>query len=186
MSMYCEKCCRVFESERCPSCGSEGTRTPEGGDLCFLTEQGYVQSTILADILTQQGIPYMTKMRSIKGCGPILMSNRLFYVACRNLESARAVVDELFYTHEEDGADNQPVDGMLRDESAAETFTPEEIDDLESFMPEKMDLEELTRFKKKLAASLKEMKLQERLCRERIDLLRDMIDETDFMLEDLQ
>ena len=182
MSMYCEKCNQVFESGLCPSCGSEGTRIPEPGDLCFLTEQGYVQATILADILTQNGIPYMTRMRSIQGCGTIMMSNRLFFVAFRDLEAARSVVNELFYTHEEEAENSQTVEGMLRDD--AETFTPEEIDCLE--VPENIDPDDLALFSRKLKATLKEMKLQERLCRERIDLLRDMIDETDFMLDDMR
>ena len=166
MSMYCEKCNQVFETELCPSCGSEGTRVPEPGDLCFLTEQGYVQATILADILTQNGIPYMTRMRSIKGCGTIMMSNRLFFVAFKDLEAENA----------------RPVEGMLRDD--AETFTPEEIDCLE--VPENIGADDLALFNKKLKATLKEMKLQERLCKERIDILRDMIDDTDFMLEDMR
>lgn len=182
MSMYCEKCNQVFETELCPSCGSEGTRVPEPGDLCFLTEQGYVQATILADILTQNGIPYMTRMRSIKGCGTIMMSNRLFFVAFRDLEAARSVVNDLFYTHEEEAENARPVEGMLRD--GAETFTPEEIDCLE--VPENIGADDLALFNRKLKATLKEMKLQERLCKERIDILRDMIDDTDFMLEDMR
>ena len=182
MSMYCEKCNQVFETKLCPSCGSEGTRVPEPGDPFFLTEQGYVQSTILADILTQSGIPYMTKMRSIKGCGTIMMSNRLFYVACEQLEAAQSVVDSLFYTHEEkEGGNDRLVDGILKDD--AEVFTPEEIDCLE--VPEHISPEGLALFSKKLKTTLKEMKMQERLCRERIDLLRDLIDDTDFMLEEL-
>ena len=52
-------------------------------------------------------------------------------------------------------------------------------------MPEKMDREELSGFKKKLAATLKAMKIQERVNRERMDLLRDLIDETDYVLDDL-
>ena len=183
MNLYCEKCSRIVESDPCPYCGCGPVRAAEPRDLCFLTEQGFVQATILADILTQNGIPYMTKMRSIKGCGTIMMSNRLFYVACEHLEAAQAVVEELFYTHEEEGTNDQLVEGILKDD--AEVFAPEEIDDLDVFVPEKMNLEELTRFKKKLAATLREMKLQERLCRERIDLLRDMIDETDYLFEDL-
>lgn len=182
MSLYCENCRRVLESERCPVCGSAAVRAPEPMDLCFLTEQGYVQASILADILTQQGIPYMTKMRSIKGCATIMMGNRLFYVACRDLEAAQNVVNELFYTHEEEAEDAQPVEGMLRDD--AEAFKPEEIDSL--YVPENANLEELARFGKRLKATLKEMKQQERLCKERIDLLRDMIDETDFLLEDMR
>lgn len=128
-------------------------------------------------------IPYMTKMRSIKGCGSIMMGNRLFYVPYQLLAEAQNVVEELFYTHEEDAENDPPVEGMLKGEEA-EIFEPEEIDDLESFVPEQMTLEELTRFKKKLDATLKAMKIQERLNRERMDLLRDMIDETDFTIED--
>ena len=183
MSMYCEKCNQVFDTERCPVCGGEGVRVPNPTDPCFLTEQGYVQASILADILTQQGIPFITRMRSIKGCGTIMMGNRLFYVAYRDLDDARTVVNDLFYTHEEDREGDQPVEGMLKEDT--EVFSPEEIDDLEGCVPENMSLEELTQFKKKLTATLKEMKLQERLCRERIDLLRDMIDETDYVIDDM-
>ena len=61
-----------------------------------------------------------------------------------------------------------------------------QIDELpDSFVPEKMDREELSGFKKKLAATLKAMKIQERVNRERMDLLRDLIDETDYVLDDL-
>ena len=166
MSMYCENCYRLVESDPCPHCGS-AVREAEPRDSCFLTEQGYVQATILADILTQNRIPYMTKMRSIKGCGPIMMGNRLFYVPYQLLKDAQNVVEELFYTHEE-------------------VFEPDEIDELpDSFVPEKMDLDELNRFKKKLAATLKALKVQERVNRERMDLLRDLIDETDFAIDDM-
>ena len=183
MNLYCENCNRIVASDPCPNCGRGPVRAPEPGDLCFLTEQGFVQASILADILTQNGIPYMTKMRSIKGCGPIMMGNRLFYVAFDQLEIAQSVVEDLFYTHEEEESGDQLVEGLLKDDS--EVFTPEEIDDLDVFMPEKMDREELTAFKKKLDASLREMKSQERLCRERINLLRDMIDEVDYLFDDL-
>ena len=53
-------------------------------------------------------------------------------------------------------------------------------------VPENIGADDLALFSKKLKATLKDMKLQERLCRERIDLLRDMIDETDFMLDDMR
>ena len=183
MSLYCEKCSRAVESDPCPYCNCGPVREAEPGDPCFLTEQGYVQATILADILTQNRIPYMTKMRSIKGCGTIMMSNRLFFVAFRDLEAARNVVNDLFYTHEEEAENAQPVEGMLRED--AEVFSPEEIDDLDGCVPENMNLEELTRFREKLSATLKEMKVQERLCKERISVLRDMIDETDYVIDDM-
>ena len=172
MSMYCENCYRLVESDPCPHCGS-AVREAEPRDSCFLTEQGYVQATILADILTQNRIPYMTKMRSIKGCGPIMMGNRLFYVPWQLLGGARQVVEELFYTHEEEGGSDQPVEGMLKADGS-EAFAPDEIDSLpDTFVPER-----------KLAATVKALKIQERVNRERMDLLRDLIDETDFAIEE--
>ena len=51
MNMYCENCYRLVESDFCPHCGNP-VRKAEPRDSCFLTEQGYVQATILADILT--------------------------------------------------------------------------------------------------------------------------------------
>ena len=183
MSMYCENCYRLVVSDPCPHCCS-AVREAEPRDSCFLTEQGYVQATILADILTQNRIPYMTKMRSIKGCGPIMMGNRLFYVPWQLLGGARQVVEELFYTHEEEGGSDQPVEGMLKADGS-EAFAPDEIDSLpDTFVPERMSLEELTLFKKKLAATVKALKIQERVNRERMDLLRDLIDETDFAIEE--
>ena len=183
MSMYCENCYRLVESDPCPHCGSP-VRNPEPRDSCFLTEQGYVQATILADILTQNRIPYMTKMRSIKGCGPIMMGNRLFYVPYQLLEDARIVVEELFYTHEEEDGNDQPVEGMLK--GGDEAFDPEEIDSLpESFVPEKMTPEELNLFRKKLGATMKALKIREKINRERMDLLRDLIDEVDFAIEEM-
>ena len=183
MSMYCENCYRLVESDPCPHCGSPA-REAEPRDSCFLTEQGYVQSTILADILTQNGIPYMTKMRSIKGCGPIMMGNRLFYVPFQMLKDAQNVVEELFYTHEEEEGNGRPMEGMLRGDGS-EAFAPDEIDSLpDTFVPENMSVEELNLLKKKLAATVKALKIQERVNRERMDLLRDLIDETDFAIED--
>ena len=184
MSMYCENCYRLVESDPCPHCGS-AVREAEPRDSCFLTEQGYVQATILADILSQNRIPYMTKMRSIKGCGPIMMGNRLFYVPYQLLKDAQNVVEDLFYTHEEENGDPRPQEGTQTGEAGA-VFGPDEIDELpDSFVPEKMDLDELNRFKKKLAATLKALKVQERVNRERMDLLRDLIDETDFAIDDM-
>ncbi len=184
MSMYCENCYRLVESDPCPHCGS-AVREPEPRDSCFLTEQGYVQATILADILTQNNIPYMTRMRSIKGCGPIMMGNRLFYVPYQLLKDAQNVVEDLFYTHEEENGDPRPQEGMQTGE-AGEVFGPDEIDELpDSFVPEKMNPEELARFRKKLSATLKALKVQERVNRERMDLLRDLIDEADFAIDEM-
>ena len=59
--MYCEKCNRIFEADRCPVCKSRKIREPEANDPCYLTEQDYISSGILEDILKQNSIPYLKK-----------------------------------------------------------------------------------------------------------------------------
>lgn len=182
MEMYCEKCNRIIASDQCPHCKSWQVRTPAPGDICFLTEQGYVQSSILADILTRSGIPYVIKNRAIIGCSSITMGNRLFYVAYEQLEKARSLMESLFYSHEgEEAAPEETQKGG----GDSLPFSPEEIDRLDLIMQEKMDLDELARLKSRLTATLKEMKIQQRLCQARIDVVRDMIDETDYLIDDL-
>ena len=93
--MYCEKCCRVIEADRCPVCKSSHVREPEPADPCFLTEQDYIPSGILEDVLTQNGIPYLKK--NVMGAGlaikvgPMLDRSR-FYVSFEQLKSAEKVV----------------------------------------------------------------------------------------------
>ena len=97
--MYCEKCCRIIEADRCPVCKSKRVREPEAKDPCFLTEQDYLSSGILEDLLKKNGIPYLKK--DVMGAGlaikvgPMLERSR-FYVPFEQLESARAVAEEVF------------------------------------------------------------------------------------------
>ena len=97
--MYCEKCCRIIEGDRCPVCKSRKVREPEPNDLCLLTEQDYISSGILEDILKQNSIPYLKK--GVMGAGlaikvgPMLDRSR-FYVPYERLEEAESIVDELF------------------------------------------------------------------------------------------
>ena len=97
--MYCEKCCRMIEGDRCPVCKSRKVRQPAAGDVCFLTEQDYVSSGILEDVLKQDGIPFLKKEVMGAGLaikvGPMLDRSR-FYVPLEQLERAAAVVDDLF------------------------------------------------------------------------------------------
>ena len=103
--MYCEKCRRIIAENRCPYCKKSKVREPEPKDPCFLTEQGYLQSGILADVLKQSGIPFLQK--DVMGAGmaikvgPMLERSR-FYVPLEQLADATAVVDGLFSAPEEE------------------------------------------------------------------------------------
>ena len=104
-AMYCEKCKRIFEEEKCPVCRHSQVREPEAGDLCFLTEQDYVSSGILEDVLKQDGIPYLRK--DVMGAGmaikvgPMLERSR-FYVPFEQLENAASVVEDVFSPADEE------------------------------------------------------------------------------------
>ena len=96
--MYCEKCCRIIEEERCPFCRSRKVRAPGAKDPCFLAEQDYLSSGILEDLLKQSGIPYLKK--DVMGAGmaikvgPMLERSR-FYVPYDHLDAARALLEDL-------------------------------------------------------------------------------------------
>ena len=96
--MYCEKCSRIFEGDRCPACKKSRVREPGPKDPCFLTEQDYLTSGILEDLMKQNAIPYLKK--NVMGAGlaikvgPMLDRSR-FYVPYDRLEDALAVAEEL-------------------------------------------------------------------------------------------
>lgn len=102
--MYCEKCNRIIEANRCPVCNSRKIREPEAKDPCYLTEQDYVSSGILEDMLKQNHIPYLKK--DVMGAGmaikvgPMLERSR-FYVPFEHLSSATAMMEDLFSAAEE-------------------------------------------------------------------------------------
>ncbi len=108
--MYCEKCNRVFEADRCPVCRRSRVREPEAKDPCFLAEEDYLRSGMLADVLQQHGIPFLKKEVMGAGMaikvGPMLDRSR-FYVPYEQLENARAVADDLFAVAEPD-TENDP------------------------------------------------------------------------------
>ena len=105
MQMYCERCSRIVEEERCPYCKNRKLREPEAKDPCLLTEQDYITSGILEDVLKQNSIPFLKK--GVMGAGlaikvgPMLERSR-FYVPFELLESASAVADELLGAPEGD------------------------------------------------------------------------------------
>ena len=97
--MYCEKCSRIVEEQQCPYCKGKKLREPADNDPCFVTEQDYIPSGILQDVLKQNGIPYLIK--SVLGAGiairvgPVLDRSR-FYVPFRCLNQATEIVEEVF------------------------------------------------------------------------------------------
>lgn len=101
--MYCEKCSRVVDADRCPVCNNRKLREPEAKDPCYLTELDYISSGILEDLLKQNNIPYLKK--NVMGAGmaikvgPMLERSR-FYVPFEQLSNAETVLKESFSSAE--------------------------------------------------------------------------------------
>ena len=102
--MYCEKCCQAVEEASCPTCGSSRLREAKEKDPCFLTEQDFIHTGILEDILGQNNIPFLRK--NVLGAGmaikvgPMLERGR-FYVPYELLPKAQELVNDFFSEEEE-------------------------------------------------------------------------------------
>ena len=97
--MYCEKCKRIFDGERCPTCRKGRVQQVKPEDPCYLTEKSSPWNGMLEDVLRQNGIPFMTGGRLGAGLatytGSILEVTR-FYVRWSDLERAGEIVEALF------------------------------------------------------------------------------------------
>lgn len=99
MIMYCEKCRALLDSQTCPNCGNKKLRQPMTDDLCFIAEKEQIWSGMLADVLEQYEIPFLTKNRL--GAGMALkigphMERILFYVPYSHIQQAKDLVVDLF------------------------------------------------------------------------------------------
>ena len=64
-------------------------------------------------------------------------------------------------------------------------FTADEIDRMEAIMLDSMDLEDLKAYKSRIIRTLKAIKVQEQLWKERTSILLDMKEETEYLINDL-
>ena len=64
-------------------------------------------------------------------------------------------------------------------------FSADEIDRMEAVMLDSMDLEALKAYKSRIMKTLKAIKVQEQLWKERTTILLDMKEEADYLIDDL-
>ena len=64
-------------------------------------------------------------------------------------------------------------------------FTADEIDRMEAIMLDSMDLEDLKAYKSRIMRTLKAIKVQEQLWKERTSILLDMKEEAEYLINDL-
>ena len=60
--LYCVSCHAVFSTgTSCPLCHKRNIRQVQDSDLCFFTEQTSVMSSVVEDILKQNGLRFVTR-----------------------------------------------------------------------------------------------------------------------------
>ena len=64
-------------------------------------------------------------------------------------------------------------------------FTADELDRMEAIMLDSMDLEDLKAYKSRIIRTLKAIKVQEQLWKERTSILLDMKEEAEYLIDDL-
>ena len=64
-------------------------------------------------------------------------------------------------------------------------FGADEIDRMEAVMLDSMDLEDLKAYKSRIIRTLKAIKVQEQLWKERTSILLDMKEEAEYLIDDL-
>lgn len=94
--VYCEKCKVLSESGSCCVCGSRSVRLPRFDDYCLLTERGYMWTSMLEDVLRDQGIRPVSLEVLDHGYGLRLHDRHRVYVPYEVYEQAKELMAELF------------------------------------------------------------------------------------------
>ena len=74
----------------------------------------------------------------------------------------------------------------LNEEAANDIFTADEIDRMEAILLDDMGPEELEAYRDRIIRTLKEIKVQERLWKQRTNLLLDMKEEAECLIRDMR
>ena len=70
--LYCEKCRRNTEEDRCPECGRKKLREIREDDPCFLIERDVIWSEVIEDILKENGFINIHKEQDMSGLDRVI------------------------------------------------------------------------------------------------------------------
>lgn len=106
--MYCTVCKRIIGAQVCPHCLSAQVRQPQPGDEVFLIDKPMLWKEAVADLLRQEGVPFVSRAKLGAGLtmsvGMGLESYR-FYVPYEYLPQAQALMEDLFTPVDEEDAE---------------------------------------------------------------------------------
>ncbi len=167
MERLCTRCRRIIETEQCPYCGGAETREPEDTDECLLAVLANYHSSVFAEALRYREIPF----RMVTAVGKTSMF-REFYVPYGRIDDAFDEMQKL-------------CEGRLLAFEENDVFTDEELDRMDISQLEGMDAESLKAFMGRIRSTMKAIKCQEELWKDRSNLLFEMKEEAEILLEDL-
>ena len=82
--------------------------------------------------------------------------------------------------------DEQPVYTGLNEEMMSDIFTADEIDRMEAILLDDMNPEELEAYRNRIIKTLKEIRVQERIWKQRTNILLDMKEEAECLIRDMR
>ena len=102
--LYCAKCKRLTDDDRCPRCGRKKLREAEENDPVYLITKDAMISASIEDILHQNNIP--CQMQGVFGVGIFtgLGYTNHFYVPYGAYDKSKELLANFFT--DEDSADN--------------------------------------------------------------------------------
>lgn len=98
--LFCESCHAVFSNGHfCPLCRKRTIRDVKENDLCFFTEQKYLMTSVVEDILNQNALPFIT--RPVYGAGITAVTGQVldsirFYTPYLHYEQACGLMETMF------------------------------------------------------------------------------------------
>lgn len=95
---YCEKCNSLFDSKKCPVCGSNDLREPLPDDFCFLTECGHVYGKMLSDSLEKSNVKcvLLPSGNGVRSKLALPLENYKVFVPFKDYDAACDVFDDIF------------------------------------------------------------------------------------------
>ena len=97
--LYCKRCNRLTESERCPGCESSlHLRAPQADDPVLLCTVRYILATMIEPLLEEEKIPHSKVVLGSSALlgGSTFLENYAFYVPFAAYDGARELLTGIF------------------------------------------------------------------------------------------
>ena len=120
--LYCEKCMKLIEEQKCPNCKKSKVREPKSNDPVFLLVEEALTAAAIEEILRNNGIP--SYLRGMLGSGVTAylgysMETSYIYVPYGEVEKAKELLANFIGENNNEDILNEelPFEGGSEEES---------------------------------------------------------------------